>query len=50
MEAMLFQNWYYPGIRKVIQKEVNNFDNCQRTKGSNKKYAKLTEKEAEEIP
>ena len=49
-EAMIFQYFYWPGIRKAIQKEVTNCDTCQHTKRSNIKYGKLPAKEAEEIP
>ena len=49
-EAMICQHLYFPEIRYAIQKEVNNCDTCQRTKGSNKKYGKLPAKLAEEIP
>ena len=45
-EAMICQHFYWPGIRKDARKEVINCDNCERTKLSNIKYAKLTAKEA----
>ena len=50
IEAMIFQHFYWPGIRNYIRKEVTNWDNLKRTKWLNKKYGKLTSKEAEEIP
>ena len=49
-EAMVFQHLYCPGARKYSRKEVKICDSCQRTKRSNKKYGKLSAKEAEEIP
>ena len=39
-EVMIFQHFYWPGIREALWKEVKNCDNCQRKKGSNKKYGK----------
>ena len=49
-EAIIFQHFYWPGIRYAVRKEVTNCDTCQREKSSNIKYGKLTAKEAEEIP
>ena len=48
-EAVILQKLYFPGISNVIQKEVTNFDTCQRTERPNIKYGKLPAKEAEEI-
>ena len=49
-EAMIRQHLYWTDIRDAVWKEVTNYDTCQRTKQSNKKYGKLPAKEAEEIP
>ena len=49
-EAMIHQHLYWPSIRYAIRKEVTNFYTFQCTKWPNKKYGKLTAKEAEEIP
>ena len=43
-EAMIRQHFYWPDIRDDVRKEVTNFDTCQRTKQSNKKYGKLPAK------
>ena len=50
MKATIFQNFYWPGIRNVLRKEVTNCDTCQHTTWSNIKYGKLPAKEAEETP
>ena len=50
MEEMIFQHLYLPGIKKVVQKELNRCDVCQRTIRSTKKNGKLTAKMAEETP
>ena len=34
--TMIRKHMYFPGNRKAIQKEVNNFDTFQRIKRSNK--------------
>ena len=39
--AIIYQQFYCPGIRDAIQKEVTNCDTCQLTKWSNVKYGKL---------
>ena len=49
-EVMIHQHLYWPGIRPSVQKGVINCDTCQRKKQSNKKYGKLPDKLAEEIP
>ena len=49
-EAMIFQHLYWPDIRDSVRKEVSNCDTCQCKKLSNKKYGKLPDKLAEEIP
>ena len=49
-EVMICQGLYCPGIRKSIWKEGTNCENCQHTEQSNKRYGKLSAKEAEEIP
>ena len=36
MEAMIFQTFYWPGIRGSVQREVKKFDTCQQTKQSTK--------------
>ena len=41
LEAMIFQNLYWPCIRNAGRKEVNNCDTLQRTKKSNERYGKL---------
>ena len=50
MEANICQHFYWSDIRYATWKEVTNCDNCQRTKGSNKKYGKLPAKLDEGIP
>ena len=35
-EAMIIQYFYWPGIRKFVQKEVTDCDTCQCVKRSNK--------------
>ena len=49
-EAMICQHLDWPGIRNSVWKIVTNCDTYQHTKLSNKKYGKLTAKEAEKIP
>ena len=49
-EAMIFQHLYQPDIIYTTQKKVTNCDNCQCTKPPNKKYGKLPDKLAKEIP
>ena len=46
-ETITRQHFNSPVIREAVQKEVTNFDTCQRTKWSNIKYGKLPDKEAE---
>ena len=48
-EALILQNLYWPDIIDAVRKEVTNFETCQRTKQSNKKYGILPNKLAEEI-
>ena len=48
-EAIIFQHFYWPGIIPSDRKEVSNYDTCQHTKLSNKKYGKLPAKLDEEI-
>ena len=50
MEAIICQHLYCPGIINSARKDVNNCDNFQCTKQSNKKYGKLPAKEVEYIP
>ena len=50
MEVIIFQNMYFPGVREAVQKEVNNYDTCQHTKGQQQKYGKLPDKLAEKTP
>ena len=49
-EAIISQHFYCTNIRYAVQKEVSNYDTCQRTKRSNKKYGKLPANLSEEIP
>ena len=49
-EAFICKRLYWAGTRKSVWKEVKNSDTCQRTNSSNKKYGRLPDKEAEEIP
>ena len=49
-EAMIQQHVYWPDIIFAVCKEVTNYYTCQRTKQSNKKYGKLPDKLAGEIP
>ena len=49
-EAMIRQHLYWPNIRDAVLRELIICDTCQRTKRSNKKYVKLPDKLAEEIP
>ena len=49
-EALIRQHLYWTDIRDAVQKEVNNCDTCQRKKRSNKKYGRLPDNLAEEIP
>ena len=46
-EAMFFYNFYWPGIRNSVRKEVTNCDTFQHKKLSNIKYVKLPDKESE---
>ena len=36
-ESIVCKHLYWPKIRDAFQKEVNNYDSCQRAKQSNKK-------------
>ena len=46
-EATIFQNFYLNVVRNAVRKEVSNFDTCQHTKRSNRKYGKCLAKLAE---
>ena len=48
-EAIIDQHFYWPRIRKSVQKEVTNGETCQRKKQSKIKYSKLQAEESEEI-
>ena len=48
-EVTISQHLYWSCIIKPVLKEVINCDTFQRTKQLNKKYSKLSAKEAEEI-
>ena len=48
-ETMICQHFYWPYIRDAVQKELTNFDTCQRTKKTIKKYGRLPSKESREI-
>ena len=47
--AIIFQHLYWPDIKYVVREEVTNFDTCQHTKLSNRKYGKLPANLTEEI-
>ena len=48
---MICQNFYWCGIRKSVQKDVNNCDTCQHKKWQNQyTYGKFTDNLYEEIP
>ena len=49
-EVMIHQHLYWYTIRPAIRKEVTNCDTCQHPKLPNRKYGKLPDKLAEEIP
>ena len=46
-EVMIHQHLQWTSIRKTVRKKVSNFDTCQHTKWSNKKYDKFPAKESE---
>ena len=46
-EAMICQNYYWPGIIYAVRKEVTNCETFQCKKLSNVKYGELPAKEAE---
>ena len=48
-EAIIYQHLYWPDTIDSVHKKGSNYDTCQRTKLSNKKYGKLPAKLAEEI-
>ena len=50
MKAIIHQNFYWPGIRYAFQKEVTKYDMFQHTKRSTKRYGKLPDMSADEIP
>ena len=50
MKAMICQHLYWPDIIGSVFKEVTNFDTCQRTKRSKKKYGKLQDNLSDETP
>ena len=47
---MIRQHLYWPNIRNDFRMEFSNCDTFQPTKMSNKKYDKLPDNKAEEIP
>ena len=49
-ELIIFQHLHWPDIRYDVQKEMSNFDTCERTNRLNKEYSKLPAKLADEIP
>ena len=49
-EAMICQHFYWPEIRHAVWRKESNCETCQYTRISNKKYGKLQDKLAEEIP
>ena len=48
-EAILCQNFYWPGIKAAVRKEVKNCDTFQCKKRSNIKYGKLPCKKADNL-